>query len=256
MARIARRIYHRCLEEVTAWLEHFEDREAIEERELLVFTGEVMPRFSEVLPDLVETLNEHAGENVRAAFDLERYELISARVRRPLSSERRERQCIGPVIGAPGSCVGKGAATDGWQLESPDHFSRKREVFQARCKACDTLRSHGRQLAVARRAAAARHWRELTARAASLERAELEDEVRALSRAFLEELREDWWRILERRARRVVELGGDSGRQGWLAIDVDQQRIDAADSPEKALAAAEAREGSEALFVLIREEGR
>ena len=266
MPRLALRVHHQALEELCCWLEHLQSQSTPTERSVLVFGSEVLPRAVPLFTELIGALGEHeerALSTTRRDPDrhasatplwtgLGRYDYLSARIRQALGSEHRERQCIGPAIGAQVTCVGRGAATDGWQPEQGEYFSRKRTQFQARCKACDTLRWQARQLKLTRRGALIEHYRKLreqptsaTASSAQLER------YRSLSIGALEELRADWWRCLEAAARRLAEIGAESHPERWFAIDVDRERVFSGDSPRVAAERGRAH-SSETLFVVQR----
>jgi hypothetical protein len=253
MAKLACHSYHKILEEVLSWLEYLKEAENPSERHWLIFTSDVIPRFIKLLPDLISALNEASSdplegeprrfvgmniENLGAPKSKIQYDMISARIRCLSGSEIRERQCIGPIVGERGRCVGRGAATAGWQLESPEHFARKRNNFQARCKACDALRTQGRQFQLTRRSAAARYWLEMSQKIQAadrpLEPKKRRGELLGLSLSFLEELRSDWWSTLQHMARRLIEVSGRWPREPWLAVDVDRKLIFAGESPEDA----------------------
>lgn len=256
-----------------AWLEYIQVTEEPSDRDLLILTRDVFRRFAAMLPDLISALNAVDSETVHNEHDgllgpsikapvprpIEpEYEILSARVRRHPHRDKRERQCIGPVIGRRGSCLGKGAATNGWQDESADNFSRKRNHFQARCKACDGLRIQGRQLTILRRASAARQWKDISSKAQDWDspRDQL-DEIRKLSLSFLEDLRDEWWQAMHRQALRLLEIRGDQGDQvsqelgsNWLAIDIDDQLVFTGHSPDDALEAAQ-NDDDDRLFLLL-----
>ncbi|MDF1664312.1 MAG: hypothetical protein P1V97_21275 [Planctomycetota bacterium] len=257
MAKLARQIYHQVLEEVLTWLEFLQETDDPVQRDWRLFTGEILPKFTSLLPDLISALNEASSSPIDGepllfsgmtieAQNLPKtkipYEMISARIRRRPGTDIRERQCIGPIIGERGRCVGRGAATAGWQLESPENFARKRNNFQARCKACDTLRTQGRQLKLTRRSAAARHWLEVRERAEEIDLAgeqwtEFRRELLGLSLTFLEELRSDWWNTLQHLAHRLIQVSGHLPKEPWLAVDVDRKLIFPGESPEAAKSA-------------------
>jgi hypothetical protein len=250
MAKLALQSYHQLIEEAIAWLEYLEETGKPSDRDWLIFSKEVLPRFTNILPDFISALNQASsdpldGEPSRfRGLSIEKhrvpkskisYELISARIRRLPGSELRQRQCIGPIVGERGHCVGKGAATAGWQSESPENFARKRNNFQARCKACDTLRTQGRQFKLTRRSSAARHWLEIAERSAT-ENASitLQAAFLDLSISFLEELRNDWWTTLQHLAQRLIDVSGHLPKEAWLAVDVDRKLIFSGASPKAA----------------------
>lgn len=257
MAKLARQIYHQVLEEALTWLEYLQESEDLNKRDWMLFTGEILPKFTSLLPDLISALNEassspidgepllFSGMNIEfQALPVTKipYEMISARIRKRPGTDIRERQCIGPIVGERGRCVGRGAATAGWQLESPDNFARKRNNFQARCKACDTLRTQGRQFKLTRRSAAARHWLESAERAQETDLtgdkwSDFRRDLLSLSLTFLEELRADWWNTLQHLAHRLTQVSGHLPKEPWLAVDVDRKLIFPGESPEAAKSA-------------------
>jgi len=190
------------LDDLIAWLLRLRDEPSVAAEILAPLVSDLLPRLAERLGELgsvLEGLDELSPDQAPEPPPPEGTEFVTARTRLDRPSGCQERQCIGPVVGRRGGCVGEGAVSLGWQPENEELFAPKRQSYQARCRACDALRTQPKGLRKARRQSGLRRLGRL-ADQCRRERATsvlVVGELRRLDIGFFEELRGGLWKLIE-----------------------------------------------------------